>query len=85
MTDPAAAPGAMLTDDGPGWPCSDHGCTQRAMVAMAFRNQPGHVHECAQHEAELREWCDVTEVAPLPCPFSHGNGETWTDEPRELT
>lgn len=72
------------TDPAEGWPCSWEDCPRRAVVAMRFRNQPGHVHECHAHAAELREWCDVTESAPLPCPFPHGDGTTWTDDPTPL-
>lgn len=71
-------------DPAEGWPCSWEDCPKRAVIAMRFRNQPGHVHECHAHAAELREWCDVIETAPLPCPFDHGDGITWTDDPTPL-
>ncbi len=67
------------------WPCCNHGCRRRAVYAIRFRGQAGHVHDCSPCTAELREWNDVAEVMPLPCPFPHGTGETWTDAPRELT
>lgn len=66
------------------WPCCHDGCTNPAAYAIRFHNQAGHVHDCSPCTAELREWTDVAEVVPLPCPFPHGNGETWTDTPREL-
>lgn len=67
-----------------GWPCCAHGCTRRAAYAIRFHNQAGHVHDCSPCTAQLREWNDVAEVVPLPCPFPHGDGSTWTDQPREL-
>lgn len=66
------------------WPCDANSCTLPAVSAIRFRDQAGHVHDCSPHTAELREWCDVIEVVPLPCPFPHG-AEAWTDTPRELT
>lgn len=65
--------------------CSADGCPRPAVVAMRFHGQYGHVHECAQHAAELREWNDVAESHPLPCPWDHGNGETWISYPPELS
>lgn len=81
-TRPAAA---VQPSTGPRWPCSWEDCTAWAVVVMTFRDQVGHVHECPQHEALLREWSDVTAAVPLPCPFPHGDGRTWTDVPHELT
>lgn len=66
------------------WPCSAEDCPNTATHAITFRDQYGHVHDCNQHTAEAREWSDVTKVVPLPCPFSHGNGETWIDFPTPL-
>jgi len=63
--------------------CSWEGCRQPARASLAFRNQPGHVHNCPTHEAFHREWCDVIESAPLPnCPWGHGT--TWVDTPVAL-
>ncbi|MEW2635967.1 hypothetical protein AB0903_31095 [Streptomyces sp. NPDC048389] len=65
--------------------CSWESCPRPAVVAMRFHRQYGHVHECAQHAAVLREWTDVAESVPLPCPWDHGNGDTWIDFPPELS
>lgn len=67
--------------------CSSDGCTDAAVYAVRFHDQAGHVHDCAKHTAELREFCDVAEVVPLSggCPWPHGDGRTWTDQPRDLT
>jgi len=64
-------------------PCDSHGCTAAATTAMRFHNQVGHIHDCSYHAADLREWCDVAESAPLPCPWPHG--DDWVDTPRDLT
>ena len=66
------------------WPCSWEDCPKQAVAAARFHNQRGHVHDCAQHIAWLREWSDVAEVVPLPCPFPHGDVTPWVDQPREL-
>jgi hypothetical protein len=83
MTDTAVEP--TLAEPATQWPCSRTGCPKPAVAAARFHNQAGHVHDCSQHIAELREWTDVAEVVPLPCPFSHGDGTTWIDDPKELT
>jgi hypothetical protein len=49
--------------------CDLIGCSDPAVAALAFRDQPGHVHVCAPHERLDREWCDVTWSAPMPCPL----------------
>jgi uncharacterized protein (DUF362 family) len=79
----AAAPGATLTDAGPHWTCCWDDCRKQAVAAVTFRDRPGHVHDCAQHVAVLREWSDVTAVVPLPCLLPHGTA--WTAQPRDLT
>ena len=45
--------------------CSSGTCTEPAVEALALRGQPGHVHDCARHAAQLREWCDVTASSPI--------------------
>lgn len=66
------------------WPCSWRGCPNPAAYAITFHRQEGHVHDCVQHTAELREWTDVESVTPLPCKHPHGDGTTWVDTPRPL-
>jgi hypothetical protein len=62
--------------------CDSEGCTNLASTAIRFHGQAGHVHDCDHHAAVLREWCDVAEAVPMPCPWLHG--DTWTDQPRDL-
>ncbi len=62
--------------------CDWEGCQRMAVAAIRFRDQPGHTHDCGPHLAQLREWCDITETAPMPCPWPHGN--KWTDDPAPL-
>lgn len=85
MTDTLTAPAPTPVDPDDGWPCCADGCTRKATTAIRFHDQPGHVHDCTPCTAELREWCDVAEAVPLPRPFPHGDGTTWTDTPKELT
>ncbi|MEV4096949.1 hypothetical protein [Streptosporangium saharense] len=66
----------------PTWPCSSKDCPHPAAYTITFRNQPGHVHDCISHTADLREWTDVTKIVELPCPYTHGS--SWTDTPRPL-
>lgn len=57
--------------------CSSEGCPRPAVEALTLRDQPGHVHDCAEHAAVLREWCDVTYSAPIPdgnCPARNCTG-----------
>lgn len=61
--------------------CSVADCPQPPGIAMRFRSQYGHVHYCPAHGAEVREWYDVIESNPLPCPYHHGDGSTWIDYP----
>jgi hypothetical protein len=65
-------------------PCSTQDCPGSAVVAIAFHGQYGHVHHCAPCAAEAREWYDVATSAPLPCPYTHGDGSTWIDVPPDL-
>jgi hypothetical protein len=96
MATPGAGSGASAgasryptsTDVSPGpetgpQPCSREGCTAAAVAAVRFHRQAGHVHECAADLAYLREWCDIAEVAPLPCPWVHTETQ-WIDYPRDL-
>lgn len=39
--------------------CSAEGCEAAATETLFLRDQVGHVHDCAQDAAILREWCDV--------------------------
>lgn len=50
-------------------PCGVVGCEDTAVIALRFRDMPGHVHVCRAHEAIDREFADVTESADLPCPW----------------
>lgn len=45
--------------------CSSEGCDEVAVETLFLRDQVGHVHDCAQDAAVLREWCDVTESLPI--------------------
>lgn len=47
--------------------CSSDECDAPAVEVLVLRDQPGHVHDCAAHAAEVREWCDVVESYPMPC------------------
>jgi hypothetical protein len=62
--------------------CGTKECEEPAAYAMTFRGQNGHVHECVQHAAVLREVADVERVVSLPCPHPHGT--VWKDQPRML-
>ncbi|WP_035796402.1 hypothetical protein [Kitasatospora mediocidica] len=75
---------AVLAEPITHWPCSWEDCPKPAVAAARFHDQVGHVHDCSQHIAWLREWSDVAEIVPLPCPFAHGD-VTWVDQPKELT
>ena len=48
-------------------PCDVVGCMAAAVVVLAFRGAPGHVHVCGPHEAVDREHADVVASGPLPC------------------
>lgn len=82
MSAPAAE--CSLAETGTARGCDREACNRTAVVAMRFTGQPGHVHVCPPCEAIDREWCDVAEVRPLPCPYPH-DGTTWVAKPRELT
>lgn len=47
--------------------CSAESCVAAAVEVLVLRGQPGHVHDCSRHAAEVREWCDVVESHPMPC------------------
>jgi len=49
--------------------CDVQGCTRPAVTVLRFRGMVGHVHVCARCEATDREWADVNESYPLPCPW----------------
>lgn len=67
------------------WECSHPHCREHSTVTMTFRNQRGHVHYCAPHGRIALLHFDVTVSQPMPCPFRHGDGTTWTDDPQERT
>lgn len=50
--------------------CSADGCTEQAITWLRFAGMGDrlHVHVCSRDEATDREWCDVVESGPLPCP-----------------
>lgn len=84
MNETATLPAPAEAPPDAGFPCSADGCPNRAVYAVRFHDQRGHVHDCNPCTALLREWGDVAEVVLLPCPWVH-DGTTWTDQPRELT
>ena len=45
--------------------CSAEGCDREAVETLFLRDQTGHVHDCAQDAAVLREWCDVVHSLPI--------------------
>jgi hypothetical protein len=45
--------------------CSSEGCTKPAVETLFLRDQPGHVHDCAEHAHDVREWCDVIASEPI--------------------
>jgi hypothetical protein len=45
--------------------CSSEGCEREAAETLFLSDQIGHVHDCSQHAALLREWCDVVHGEPL--------------------
>lgn len=53
--------------------CSSLGCDGTPSEVLELRDQPGHVHDCSQCAAGVREWCDVIKSAPLlpdgTCPW----------------
>lgn len=69
-------------------PCSSEGCPNPAVEMLGFRDQDGHVHDCASHAAQLREWCDVTHSAPIRhgrCPLTDCAATgTWVATPTRL-
>lgn len=50
--------------------CTAEGCTRDATTWLRFAGMGDllHVHVCPQDEAVDREWADVIESGPLPCP-----------------
>lgn len=72
-----------MTDNGP---CSILDCPRPPVHSARFRNQHGHVHYCDPCAAMAREWYDVVEIVPFPCPWTCCNpADTWIDFPPELT
>lgn len=67
--------------------CDSQGCNDVAVEVLMFRDQPGHVHDCAAHAHDLREFCDVTWSAPLvgECPVRGCDcSPSWFAQPRPL-
>lgn len=57
--------------------CCSGTCAEPAVEAIAFRGQPGHIHDCAHHAAQVREWCDITASAAIVdgiCPATNCTG-----------
>jgi len=55
--------------------CSSEDCERPATEVLWLRDQPGHVHDCAEHAHDVREWCDVVKSTPLEgdeCPTGLG-------------
>lgn len=50
--------------------CTAAECERPAVTWLRFAGMGEllHVHVCAEDEAIDREWCDVVESGPLPCP-----------------
>ena len=60
--------------------CSAEGCEKPAVETLFLRDQVGHVHDCAQDAAVLREWCDVIHGEPLmdgECLAAACTGNDW--------
>lgn len=45
--------------------CSSEGCDDPAVEVLWLRDLPGHVHDCARHAHDVREWCDVVLSRPI--------------------
>lgn len=56
----------------PAVPCDWHGCDRTAEYAVRFVGSDDHVHDCAEHTAELRAGSYVTSVTQMPCPWPCG-------------
>lgn len=74
-------------DDEP-LPCSSLRCDKPAAEVLSFRGQIAHVHDCTQHAALVREWCDVTASAPIingRCPVPGcADAPIWVGKPTPL-
>jgi hypothetical protein len=69
--------------------CSSEGCERRAVETLFLRDQPGHVHDCAEHAHDLREWCDVIASASITggrclAKVCTGNDYIWFGPPTPL-
>lgn len=69
--------------------CSAEGCTNNATETLFLRNQIGHIHDCPQDAAVVREWCDVIHSEPIidgEClaVTCTGNDHIWTGQPATL-
>lgn len=84
MSTPLTVPDDLM-DNTVVWECSHPDCRERSTIAMIFHKQPGHVHYCAHHGGIALAYFDVADSYLMPCPWKHGNGATWTANPRERT
>lgn len=70
--------------------CSADGCDNTATETLFLRDQVGHVHDCPQDAAIVREWCDVTHSDPIidgecQAAVCTGNDYIWFGQPAPLT
>jgi hypothetical protein len=65
--------------------CSWGDCEREATTALMFAGQAGHVHDCGPHTAIVREWSDVVESAPMPCPWACSREPIRVEKPRDLS
>lgn len=64
--------------------CSADDCDAAAVEVLVLRDQPGHVHDCSAHAAEVREWCDVVESYPMPCALGAACPTLYVAQPTPL-
>lgn len=69
--------------------CSADDCERPAVETLFLRDQPGHVHDCAEHAHDVREWCDVVASGPIvddacPAKTCTGNAYIWHGAPTPL-
>jgi len=60
--------------------CSAEGCAKEAVETLFLGGRVGHVHDCSQHAAQLREWCDVVasyELVDGECMAVACTGDEW--------
>lgn len=69
--------------------CSSEGCDRIAVEMLILMGMPGHVHDCAEHAHDVREWCDVIASAPIennvcPARYCTGNEHLYIAAPTPL-